>query len=182
LYKVFTGAFSQAREPKEVINEFKDMVETFCDVGSWMIPETHHVTTFFIGKSIKKLNYDIYHAFRPKQRVEVLIEAVIYIPNKIVIGICFPKATVENEYPHVTLMLSKGWRPVNSNAVLESTCGVDGVFEAAYDTVYNRKKLAKGGVLVANEVLIKGKGYVDQAIFVQLKDPVAFKGVTEATY
>ena len=49
-------------------------------------------------------------------------------------------------------MLSKGWRPVNSNAVLASTCGVDGVFEAAYDTVYNRKKLAKGGVLVANKV------------------------------
>ena len=42
----------------------------------------------------------------------------MYIPNKIISLICFPKVPVENEYPHLTVMC-KDWRPVQSNEGLE---------------------------------------------------------------
>ena len=60
------------------------------------------------------------------------IRAVVYIPDKIVAGICFPECDIENEFPHLTLMVSQGWAPVMSNAVIQATCGKNGPFEQAY--------------------------------------------------
>jgi hypothetical protein len=37
--------------------------------------------------------------------VKVDVRAIIYVPEKIVAGICFPDIEVENAYPHMTLMV-----------------------------------------------------------------------------
>ncbi len=54
------------------------------------------------------------------------------------IGLCFPETDIEDDYPHVTFMTSKHWKQVHSNAVLQSTCGKGGIFEALYNDLYNR--------------------------------------------
>jgi hypothetical protein len=64
--------------------------------------------------------------------LDVDIRAVIYIPDCIVVGIAFPKAECENEFPHLTLMVSNGWKPVDSNLVCQSTVKSGCVFEEAY--------------------------------------------------
>jgi len=51
------------------------------------------------------------------------IKALIYIPDKIIAGVCFPEFDIENIYPHLTLVISEGWAPVMSNTILTATCG-----------------------------------------------------------
>jgi len=47
------------------------------------------------------------------------------------IAVCFPKADIENEFPHMTLMLGdKSWKANNSNTVLKATCS--GEFKHTY--------------------------------------------------
>ena len=75
-------------------------------------------------------------------KVEVDIRAVVYIPGEIVVGVVFPEIQVENVYPHVTLMVSKNWKPVESSVVLDATCGKGGIFFDAYQA-------AKKGMLPA---------------------------------
>jgi len=54
--------------------------------------------------------------------VPIAVQGLIYVPEKILTAVCFPKAEVENKYPHMTLAISGGWKPVNSNTVLMKTC------------------------------------------------------------
>ena len=66
--------------------------------------------------------------------IDVVIRAVVYVPDKLFVGVCFPKADIENWFPHMTLMVSDGWAPVASNAVLNATCAgspFKEVYEAA---------------------------------------------------
>ena len=61
------------------------------------------------------------------------MRALIYVPDKLVAGICFPQIGIENTYPHLTLMVSDGWSPVMSNAVIQATCGAGMPFHDAYE-------------------------------------------------
>ena len=79
----------------------------------------------FIGGNKKKMSQDAYKRFKEGVQVDVTINAIVYLPEKIVVGVVFPKFEIENEFPHVTLMTSKGWKPVESNAVIEATCASD---------------------------------------------------------
>ena len=93
------------------------------------------------------------------QAVGVTVRALIYVPDKLVAGIVFPKCEIENEYPHLTLMVSPGWAPVTSNAVIKATCGKNGVFEQAYLAAHDGKLPARNaGVHVADNVAIEKKG------------------------
>ena len=49
------------------------------------------------------------------------IDLFVYVPNCIMVGFCSNtgEVEVENKYPHVTLMLTKDTKPVESNSVLE---------------------------------------------------------------
>jgi len=50
-----------------------------------------------------------------------------------VAGICFPEGVeIENEYPHMTLMVSDGWKPVMSNLMIQATCAKGMPFHEAY--------------------------------------------------
>ena len=49
------------------------------------------------------------------------IDLFVYVPNCIMVGYCSNtgEVKVDNKYPHVTLMLTKETKPVESNNVLE---------------------------------------------------------------
>lgn len=76
--------------------------------------------------------------------MSVEIRALIYVPDKVIAGICFPDFEIENEYPHLTMMVSEGWAPVLSNSVIQSTCGKGMVFREAYEA-------AREGILPAKD-------------------------------
>jgi hypothetical protein len=57
----------------------------------------------------------------------------VYVPEKLICGVCFPKYEIENWFPHVTLMISEGWPAVLSNAVLNATCNKGQPFYEAYE-------------------------------------------------
>jgi len=76
--------------------------------------------------------------------VRIVIRAVIYVPEKLVAGICFPDCEIENEFPHLTLMVSQGWAAVMSNSVIQATCGKNGIFEQAYIAAEDGKRPAAG--------------------------------------
>jgi len=65
---------------------------------------------------------------------------VLFVPDRILTAICFPSHDVDNEFPHMTLMTKK-WKPVNSNDVLKQTCSKDCAFNEFYE------KLKKGGTI-----------------------------------
>ncbi|MFN9909471.1 MAG: hypothetical protein ACK56F_25695 [bacterium] len=114
--------------------------------------------------------------------VEIEIRAVIYVPGKLVAGICFPQTEVENEFPHLTLMVSQGWAPVMSNSVIKATCAEKKPFENAYDAAREGILPAKGaGVHTEMDVLIEKKGK-NEVVFVLLREPVSFKGKLKAFY
>ena len=62
------------------------------------------------------------------------IRAIVYIPDKIVVGICFPECEIDNEFPHLTMMVSNGWKPVDSNAVIKATCAKNRAGEKFHDS------------------------------------------------
>ena len=97
-------------------------------------------------------------------------------------GICFPQTEVENEFPHLTLMISQGWAAVMSNAVIKATCAEGKPFENAYDAAREGILPAKGaGVHTEHNVTIEKKGK-NEVVYVLLKEPISFIGKLKAFY
>ena len=69
----------------------------------------------------------------PDKVVEVKIYGAIYIPSKLLTGIVFPTAPVDNKYPHVTIMTGTDYVPFSSNSVLLATCGLENRFFTFYE-------------------------------------------------
>jgi len=150
--------------------------------GDWKFPNSHHVTTLFIGGNKQKLKTPMYEHFQENKQVGVEIRAVIYVPGKLVAGICFPQTECENEFPHLTMMISSGWAAVMSNEVIKATCGEDKPFENAYDAAREGILPAKGaGVHTEHDVPILKKGK-NEVVYVLLKEPVSFDGKLKAYY
>lgn len=63
------------------------------------------MTTLFIGKDKGKLEDPIYKQFVEDKRVDLEMKGIILVPGKIMAGVCFPATPIENEYPHMTLLL-----------------------------------------------------------------------------
>ena len=133
LSKTFENAFNQAGEPKSLIEDFKQMIREQKPFSPWSFPASYHITTMFIGGNKNKLKLPQCEYFEEAIKVTIDIRAVIYVPGKLVAGICFPKGVeIENEYPHMTLMVSDGWKPMMSNSVIQATCGKGMAFHEAY--------------------------------------------------
>ena len=47
-------------------------------------------------------------------------------------AICFPSSQVDNEFPHMTLMIGGNWTPKLSNEVLIKTCKDANKFKLSY--------------------------------------------------
>lgn len=122
LISLLDNAFQQAGEPKSLTDTLRDIVKKDKSMGGWKLPASHHVTSMFIGGNKAKLQDAKYLNFKEGQEIEVDIRAIIYIPDKLIVGVCFPKFEIENWFPHVTLMISDGWAAIMSNSVLNATC------------------------------------------------------------
>mmetsp|Transcript_17475 Transcript_17475/g.12494 ORF Transcript_17475/g.12494 Transcript_17475/m.12494 type:complete len:147 (-) Transcript_17475:143-583(-) len=127
--------------------------------GSWVMPNSYHVTSLFIGGNKSKLKTPAYEYFQEGQKVDVVVRAVIYIPGSLVTGLVFPKFEIENEFPHLTLMCSNKYKPVMSNAMIQATCGKGGAFYEDYVDAKEGLLPDKNddGVSTAKDVLIQGK-------------------------
>jgi hypothetical protein len=60
-------------------------------VGGWKLPNSHHVTALFIGGNKEKLKSEIYENWEDGQEIDVDVRALIYVPDKLIAGVCFPK-------------------------------------------------------------------------------------------
>jgi hypothetical protein len=67
------------------------------------------------------------------EAVDVTIRALVYVPDRICFGVCFPEYQIENKFPHLTLTVSQDWAPVMSNTILTATCGPNGPFNGIYE-------------------------------------------------
>ena len=82
----------------------------------------------------------------------------------------------------MTMMVSQGWAPVMSNAVIKATCGPKGVFEQAYIAAEDGKRPAAGaGVHTATNVTIEKKGK-NEVVFVLLREPITFNARLKSFY
>ena len=80
------------------------------------------------------------------------------------------------------MMVSNGWKPVDSNAVIKATCAKNRVFEQAYLAASDGLRPAKGaGVHTVPDVVIERKGK-QEVVFVLLREPVSFTGFLKAYY
>ena len=53
--QLIQNGFGQAGEPKSLIQDFKQIIQTKKAMGCWKLPNSHHVTTMFIGGNKQKL-------------------------------------------------------------------------------------------------------------------------------
>lgn len=116
--ELFTGAFKQANESEQLIQTFDEIIGNWKGQGGWVMPNSYHVTSLFIGGNKSKIKTPAYEYFQEGKKVDVTIRAVVYIPGSLVAGITFPNFEIENEFPHLTLMCSNKYKPVMSNALI----------------------------------------------------------------
>ena len=105
------------------------------------------------------------------------IEALLVAENKIMTGICFPSCEVENEFPHVTLMLNS-WTAKMSNNLLEATCRPGEKFHDAYQELKD-EKLKKGTIMQCSAKLVQPKDFA-HVYFIKLDQQVTFKGIMKS--
>lgn len=103
------------------------------------------------------------------------------MPDKIVVGVCFPQTEIDNWFPHMTLMISDGWPAMTSNAVLNATCNKGQLFHEAYEAARKKILPAKNAGVLNENVKIEKKG-VNEVVFVLLRQPILFKGVSKSFY
>lgn len=110
----------------------------------------------FIAGNKDKLNSQQYQNFEEGAAVDIEIRALVYVPNKLIVGVCFPKFQIENVFPHMTLMISEGWPAMTSNTVLNATCNKGQPFFEAYQAARaNSLPAANAGVITADSVKIE---------------------------
>ena len=132
LKSLFFNMSNQAGKPKVRITKFNKIVRTRSPTKTWNMPDSYHVRSLFIGGNEQKWRQSQFKFHQEVNMIPIQIRAVIYIPNKLMIGICFPQCNIENQFPHLTLKVSQGWSPGLSNSVIEATCKQNKVFEQAY--------------------------------------------------
>ena len=117
-------------------DEILEIVQSLSSKGGkfkgWDIKKNFHITTLYLGQDKSKQQDPIFKNFEEGKHVEVEIRALVYIPDKIMTAVCFPKCEIENKYPHITLVLGK-WKARQSNDALEGTAGKGKVFHDLYE-------------------------------------------------
>ena len=85
-------------------------------------PRSIHVTALFLGGNKNQANTPIFKEFQEGIPLKIELEAIIYVPDKIICGVCFFDKNlikIDNEIPHMTLMIGE-FPAKNSNDVLQS--------------------------------------------------------------
>ena len=106
------------------------------------------------------------------------IEAVVFVPGKIIAGICFTDQKVENQFPHVTLLIN-GWKPVESNTTLNTLFDKQhGIDPGLYF------KLRKGSLKLpfSKRFTIPSKDGEQKCYLVAGEQALKLQGITRAFY
>ena len=143
------------------------------------MPNSYHVTQLFIGGNANKKGSSIFKNYKEGVSVPVTVQGVLYVPGKLLTGVVFPKAEIENEFPHLTMILGDKWKAALSNAVLMATC--NGAFKDSYGKTGTQfvQEAIDIGVNVG-----KNKTETVNVYFVSFekKDQVTFEGLTHKYY
>lgn len=84
----------------------KDGTGGGCSVEGWKLPQNFHVTVLYIGNDPEKAEKsEIYHKFVEDKKIDIEINALLMVEERIITGICFPKCEIENDYPHMTMLM-----------------------------------------------------------------------------
>jgi hypothetical protein len=129
-----------------------------------------------MGGGYANENHPIFKSHSDGVKVEISIQAVIVVKDRIITGICFPKHEVENQFPHVTMLVKK-WKRADSNAILEATCRPGKAFHKVYKQMESGN-VPEAGVWESDFVQIKGEAV--KAYFVVLEKPFVFEAVTKS--
>lgn len=78
---------------------------------------------------------------------------MIYVPNCVLTAICFPKAEVDNKFPHMTLFMHQNWEASVSNQILMSTCDDRDKFKNQYNRVKHSKAYAASVERIKTQIL-----------------------------
>ena len=94
--------------------------------------------------------------------MSIEIKAVIYVPGRILIGVCFPKAECK-EFPHMTLLLgaNSGYNAKHSNDVLQATCKEEFRFKTCYEQASRPKKYTQEVMECSNVNIQLNRNKVD---------------------
>jgi len=98
--------------------------------------EDFHITSLYIGKNHRKRETGYFKNFKPGYKMDLEIEGFIFVPGKIVVGICYPDQSaikIENRFPHMTLMKGK-WPAKTSNDVCDYLFGKGGELAKEYQS------------------------------------------------
>jgi len=150
--------------------------------GSWKMPNSYHVTQLFIGGNKNALKSEIYKNYKSGEKVEVEVRAVIYVPGKILTAVVFPKAPVDNEFPHMTLMIGGNWKPMFSNNVLIETCKNFQRFKHPYqDCAFDKVKQQSVSFTNGVKIPVGKKDEIVNVYFITFDkhSRVTFDGITK---
>lgn len=80
-----------------------------------------HITTLFIGnKPLDKLSERDranYKQFQVGEKQTINCDGLLYVPGYLICAVCCCPIPCANEYPHMTMFLSKQAKPVESNDI-----------------------------------------------------------------
>ncbi|CDW91204.1 UNKNOWN [Stylonychia lemnae] len=143
----------------------------------WKLPADFHVTLAYYKGMNEDKKRAIQHQFKEEAKEDIIVEAVVYVKDKVLTALCFPKSKCENKCPHITLLLKKQSAKF-SNIVLEKTCLKAQVFNEIYEEV--RDGVKQNNYKKAN--IKTGDKELDQVYFIKLQEPIVFKGVSKSYY
>ena len=63
-----------------------------------------------INNDNKKLSTKIFQKFQENALEHLEIRGLIYVPKKIVIGLCSTNFDIEDDYPNLPLLFSSDWK------------------------------------------------------------------------
>lgn len=74
-----------------------------------------------------------YKNYKEHMIINVQVVGIVYVPGKMMAGLCFPKAHVEGPVPHMGLILWEGWDASLAMAVVHETCLASDKFQKEYN-------------------------------------------------
>lgn len=132
-----------------------NLVKTGGNSNGWTLPPDHHVTTLYLGNDPDRTEHPIYKNHKDGLKVPVAIQALLVVKDRIITAITFPRYEVDNEFPHVTMLVKK-WKPFLSNLVLEATCRPGKAFHILYKQMESGK-MPSPGVWESDSLMVKGE-------------------------
>jgi hypothetical protein len=86
--------------------------------------DTLHITTLFLGnKPLDKLSEkdrNSYKQFNHGEQQSIECDGILYVPGYLICAVCRCLIPCSNDYPHMTMFLSKNAKAVESNDVCQS--------------------------------------------------------------